>query len=276
MTRAAPGPRGQPSGSGSAWCGRQEAARDVRAARAVAAGPVRGRGGLAWVALHPQSAHIAQGVDVAGNKDESAGDQGITFDFACDETSDLIPATIDYSYKILPEMASDRHSGAARFPEPDAKSQVTLHFENGKAVAATAIVVSTEHGPAYDQGDKEAELHDYVKVVARVLPAGILTDEILYHTNPTGAFEIGGPDGLRLDDGKGEDDPLNLVVGIKGGRDEDDKAEMMRTLWVPGVSALGTQGRWAFAEFTDVWTISSEFGAKVEAWLDGVGKDQKA
>lgn len=77
---------------------------------------------------------------------------------------------------------------------------------------------------------------------------------------------------LRLDDGHGADDPLNLVVEIKGARDEDDKdkAETMCTLWVPGVNALGTQGRWAFAEFTDVWTISSEFAAKVEAWLDGV------
>ena len=82
---------------------------------------------------------------------------------------------------------------------------------------------------------------------------------------------------LRLDDGRGADDPLNLVVEIKGARDEDDKdkAETMHTLWVPGVNALGTQGRWAFAEFTDVWTISSEFAAKVEAWLDGVGEALK-
>ena len=146
--------------------------------------------------LHPQSAHIAQGVDASGNKDEGAGDQGIMFGFACDETPDLMPATLDYSHKILERMAADRHSGAAPFLEPDAKSQVTLRFENGKPVAATAIVVSTQHAPGYDQGAKEAELHAYVKkVVADILPAELLSDETEYHINPTGSFEIGGPDG---------------------------------------------------------------------------------
>ena len=146
--------------------------------------------------LHPQSAHIAQGVDASGNKDEGAGDQGIMFGFACDETPDLMPATLDYSHKILQRMAADRHSGAAPFLEPDAKSQVTLRFENGKPVAATAIVVSTQHAKGYDEGDKEAELHNYVKsVVADLLPAAILSDETEYHINPTGSFEIGGPDG---------------------------------------------------------------------------------
>ncbi len=146
--------------------------------------------------LHPQSAHIAQGVDAAGNKDEGAGDQGIMFGFACDETPDLMPATLDYSHKILERMAADRHSGAAPFLEPDAKSQVTLKFENGKPVAATAIVVSTQHAKGYDAGDKEAELHNYVKkVVADILPASLLSDATEYHINPTGSFEIGGPDG---------------------------------------------------------------------------------
>ncbi len=146
--------------------------------------------------LHPQSAHIAQGVDAAGNKDEGAGDQGIMFGFACDETPDLMPATLDYSHKILQRMADDRHAGRAPFLEPDAKSQVPLRFENGKPVEATAIVVSTQHAPGYDQGDKEAELHNYVKqVVAEVLPAGLVTANTVYHINPTGSFEIGGPDG---------------------------------------------------------------------------------
>jgi S-adenosylmethionine synthetase len=146
--------------------------------------------------LHPQSAHIAQGVDASGNKDEGAGDQGIMFGFACDETPDLMPATLYYSHKILERMAADRHSGAAPFLEPDAKSQVTLRFEGGKPVAATAIVVSTQHAPGYDQGNKEAELHNYVKrVVADVLPADLLSEETVYHINPTGSFEIGGPDG---------------------------------------------------------------------------------
>jgi S-adenosylmethionine synthetase len=146
--------------------------------------------------LHPQSAHIAQGVDATGNKDEGAGDQGIMFGFACDETPDLMPATLDYSHKILQRMADDRHSGRAPFLEPDAKSQVTLRFENGKPVEATAIVVSTQHAKGYDEGEKEAELHAYVKqVVSDVLPAGLITANTVYHINPTGSFEIGGPDG---------------------------------------------------------------------------------
>jgi S-adenosylmethionine synthetase len=146
--------------------------------------------------LHPQSAHIAQGVDASGNKDEGAGDQGIMFGFACDETPDLMPATLDYSQKILQRMADDRHGGRAPFLEPDAKSQVTLRFENGKPVEATAIVVSTQHAKGYDEGDKEAELHNYVKqVVSDVLPDGLVTGNTVYHINPTGSFEIGGPDG---------------------------------------------------------------------------------
>ncbi|WP_326523669.1 methionine adenosyltransferase [Sphingomonas sp.] len=146
--------------------------------------------------LHPQSAHIAQGVDASGNKDEGAGDQGIMFGYAANDTPDLMPATLDYSHKILEAMAADRHSGAAPFLEPDTKSQVTLRYEGSKAVAATAIVVSTQHAPGYDQGDKEAELHAYVKsVIARVIPADLLGDETVYHINPTGSFEIGGPDG---------------------------------------------------------------------------------
>ncbi len=145
--------------------------------------------------LHPQSAHIAQGVDASGNKDEGAGDQGIMFGYATDETPDLMPATLDYSHKILEQMAADRHSGAAPFLEPDAKSQVTLRYEGSTPVAATAIVVSTQHAKGYDEGDKEAELHAYVKkVIAGILPADLLTQTV-YHINPTGSFEIGGPDG---------------------------------------------------------------------------------
>jgi S-adenosylmethionine synthetase len=146
--------------------------------------------------LHPQSAHIAQGVDASGNKDEGAGDQGIMFGYATDETPALMPATLYYSHKILERMAADRHSGAAPFLEPDAKSQVTLRFDNGRPAAATAIVVSTQHGKGYDEGDREAELKSYVKrVVADVLPADLLDGETVYHINPTGSFEIGGPDG---------------------------------------------------------------------------------
>jgi S-adenosylmethionine synthetase len=146
--------------------------------------------------LHGQSAHIAQGVDASGNKDEGAGDQGIMFGYAADDTPDLMPATLYYSHKILETMAADRHSGAAPFLEPDAKSQVTLRYEGSKPVACTAIVVSTQHAKGYDEGEKEAELHAYVKsVVAKVMPADLLSNETVYHINPTGSFEIGGPDG---------------------------------------------------------------------------------
>ena len=124
------------------------------------------------------------------------------FGFACDETPELMPATLFYSHKILERMAADRHSGAAPFLEPDAKSQVTLRFENGKPAAATAIVVSTQHKRGYSETGEHAdpklyaELRDYVKgVVADVLPAELLNDDTVYHINPTGAFEIGGPDG---------------------------------------------------------------------------------
>ena len=146
--------------------------------------------------LHGQSVEIAQGVDAGDNKDEGAGDQGIMFGYASTETPDLMPATLDYSHKILERMAADRHSGAAPFLEPDAKSQVTLRYNNeGKPEAATAIVVSTQHAPGYDEGAKEAELHAYVKgVIADLLPASLLTNTE-YHINPTGSFEIGGPDG---------------------------------------------------------------------------------
>lgn len=151
--------------------------------------------------LHGQSAEIAQGVDAGDNKDEGAGDQGIMFGYATDETPDLMPATLYYSHKILERMAADRHSGAAPFLEPDAKSQVTLRYEGSLPVAATAVVVSTQHAQGYcltgEHADpaKYAELEAYVKrVVAEVIPP-VLLRETQYYINPTGAFEIGGPDG---------------------------------------------------------------------------------
>ena len=152
--------------------------------------------------LHPQSAHIAQGVDAGENKDEGAGDQGIMFGYASDETPDLMPATLDYSHKILERMAADRKAGIAPFLEPDAKSQVTLRYANERPVEATAIVVSTQHALGYfwhnGEGDeaKYQELRKYVLgVIADVLPAELLTANTVYHINPTGCFEIGGPDG---------------------------------------------------------------------------------
>jgi S-adenosylmethionine synthetase len=143
--------------------------------------------------LHGQSADIAVGVDESGNKDEGAGDQGIMFGYACDETDELMPATIHYSHRILERLAAERHSGAAPFLEPDSKSQVTLQYENGRPVRAVKLVVSTQHAKGYDQ----AKLRDYVKGVFNdVLPQGWMpNDEDAIYVNPTGLFEIGGPDG---------------------------------------------------------------------------------
>ncbi len=146
--------------------------------------------------LHPQSAHIAQGVDESGNKDEGAGDQGIMFGYASDETPDLMPATLDYSHKILQRLAADRHAGTVDFLEPDAKSQVTLEYRDEKPVRAKAVVVSTQHTPALSNDEGQARLRDYVKgVIADVLPEGWLPDDQDIYVNPTGLFEIGGPDG---------------------------------------------------------------------------------
>ncbi|MBO6675707.1 MAG: methionine adenosyltransferase [Rhizobiales bacterium] len=145
------------------------------------------------VLLHGQSAHIAQGVDAAGNKDEGAGDQGIMFGYACRETPDLMPAPIYYAHKILERLAQARKSGEAAVLGPDSKSQVTLAYENGMPVRATSIVVSTQHlDAAMTSADVQAVVEPYVR---EVLPDGWVTDETVWHVNPTGAFVIGGPDG---------------------------------------------------------------------------------
>jgi S-adenosylmethionine synthetase len=147
--------------------------------------------------LHGQSAHIAQGVDESGNKDEGAGDQGIMFGFACDETPDLMPATLYYSHRILEKMAADRHGGVVDFLEPDAKSQVTLRYEDGRPIGATALVVSTQHSKSLSNDAGQKRLRDYVMTVFEdVLPKGWMpADQSQIYVNPTGLFEIGGPDG---------------------------------------------------------------------------------
>ncbi|OGN43538.1 MAG: methionine adenosyltransferase [Caulobacterales bacterium RIFCSPHIGHO2_01_FULL_70_19] len=142
--------------------------------------------------LHPQSAHIAQGVDAGEDKDEGAGDQGIMFGYASNETPELMPATLQYSHNILRKLAEARHAGREPGLEPDAKSQVTLYYENGRPVRATSIVVSTQHKPGLTQDQVAAIVKPYVR---EVLPEGFITNETEWHINPTGAFEIGGPDG---------------------------------------------------------------------------------
>lgn len=145
--------------------------------------------------LHAQSADIAQGVDAAGNKDEGAGDQGIMFGYATDETPALMPAPIFYAHKILENLTiarKSKHNGAGVLG-PDAKSQVTLRYERGRPVVATQIVLSTQHlDESLESADVRAIVEPYIR---DTLPEGWVTDSTVWHVNPTGKFVIGGPDG---------------------------------------------------------------------------------
>ncbi|WP_019906645.1 methionine adenosyltransferase [Methylobacterium sp. 77] len=145
--------------------------------------------------LHAQSADIAQGVDSAGNKDEGAGDQGIMFGYASDETPELMPAPIYYAHKILKDLADARKAkqGDAAKLGPDAKSQVTVRYENGRPVGVTQIVLSTQHiDESLDSADVRAIVEPYILAA---LPQGWVGEETVWHVNPTGKFVIGGPDG---------------------------------------------------------------------------------
>tara|TARA_B100002052_G_scaffold278682_1_gene285258 strand:+ start:412 stop:1572 length:1161 start_codon:yes stop_codon:yes gene_type:complete len=144
--------------------------------------------------LHEQSTDIAMGVDSKGNKDEGAGDQGIMFGYACDETKDLMPAPIHFSHKILRLMAEDRKKGNLKGIEPDSKSQVTILYENEKPKKVTSIVISTQHSKDINQKQVKDLLIPYIK---RSIPESFLKDldEKEIYINPTGQFIIGGPDG---------------------------------------------------------------------------------
>ena len=145
------------------------------------------------VLLHAQSPHIAQGVDASGNKDEGAGDQGIMFGYACRDTPELMPAPICYSHKILKLMAEARHTGRAPELGPDAKSQVTVRYEDGRPVEATQIVVSTQHlDENMTSEDVRLVIEPYVR---EALPREWINGHTSWHVNPTGAFVVGGPDG---------------------------------------------------------------------------------
>jgi S-adenosylmethionine synthetase len=142
--------------------------------------------------VHEQSADIARGVDSSGEKDEGAGDQGIMFGFACDETPEYMPAPLYYAHNILKSLAEARHSGAEPELQPDAKSQVTLEYREGRPVRATSVVVSTQH---LERATTE-EIRELVRPhVANVLPDGWMPPEDEFFVNPTGRFVIGGPDG---------------------------------------------------------------------------------
>ncbi len=142
--------------------------------------------------VHAQSPDIARGVDAAGNKDEGAGDQGIMFGYACRETEHFMPAPIYYAHSILRSLAEARHSGAEPGLGPDAKSQVTLCYEDGRPVRAASIVVSTQHSADLDQDAVRAIVRPHV---LNVLPAGWMCRDEEFYVNPTGRFVIGGPDG---------------------------------------------------------------------------------
>ncbi|SDF10689.1 methionine adenosyltransferase [Limimaricola pyoseonensis] len=143
--------------------------------------------------LHAQSAHIAQGVDAAEGKEEGAGDQGIMFGYACRETPELMPAPIHYAHRVLKRLAEARKSGAEPTLRPDAKSQISLRYEDGMPVEATSIVLSTQHS---DEGQSSADIRAIVEPYIReVLPAEWITDATEWWVNPTGKFVIGGPDG---------------------------------------------------------------------------------
>ncbi len=145
-----------------------------------------------YVHLHSQSADIAMGVDSGDNKDEGAGDQGIMFGYACNETKVYMPAPIHLSHRILLNLSRARHSNEAKGLGPDAKSQVSLLYENGRPVKATSIVVSTQHA----EGLNQKQVRDLVRpYVLSALPKGWMCDESEFYVNPTGQFIIGGPDG---------------------------------------------------------------------------------
>jgi len=142
--------------------------------------------------LHSQSSDIAMGVDSSGNKDEGAGDQGIMFGYACNETNELMPAPIYYSHKILKELANIRHNDENSILLPDSKSQITLEYKDGKPVKASSVVVSTQHKKNCSQDDIREIVRETVN---KVLPEGWMCPEAEFYVNPTGIFEIGGPDG---------------------------------------------------------------------------------
>lgn len=143
--------------------------------------------------LHEQSAHIAQGVDEAEGKDEGAGDQGIMFGYATNETPQMMPAPILYAHGILERLAEVRKSGAEPALGPDAKSQLSVRYADGKPVEVTSIVLSTQH---MDEALSSADVRDIIEpYITETLPDGWLTGNTVWHVNPTGKFVIGGPDG---------------------------------------------------------------------------------
>ena len=143
--------------------------------------------------LHEQSEDIAQGVDAAEDKDVGAGDQGLMFGYACEETPELMPLPISLAHKVLARLNQARFGGEVDWLRPDSKSQVTVRYEDDRPVGVEAVVVSTQHAPHVSQDDIRAFVRDVV--VKEAIGEELLAGEVTYHINPTGKFEIGGPHG---------------------------------------------------------------------------------
>ena len=173
-------------------------------------------------ALHSQSADIARGVDnardagsTASAEEEGAGDQGMMFGFACDETDDLMPLPIWLSHRIVEKQAQLRDSGVLKYLRPDAKSQVTVEYDNGRPTKVHTIVLSTQHDPSILKGEvvsEEAKAEMIEKIIKPVIPQQYFHDKIIYHINPTGRFIIGGPHGDTGLTGR------KIIVDTYGGR----------------------------------------------------------
>jgi S-adenosylmethionine synthetase len=145
------------------------------------------------IAVDKQSGDIARGVDAKGSKEQGAGDQGMMFGFACDETPELMPLPISLAHKLCKRLADVRHKGAVDFLRPDGKSQVTVQYENGKPSRVDAVVLSTQHSPEVTNKTLHAFVMD--EVVKKVIPARLLDKKTKFFTNPTGRFVVGGPMG---------------------------------------------------------------------------------
>ena len=144
-------------------------------------------------AIGKQAGEIAQGVDRGDPREQGAGDQGLMFGYACNETDSLMPAPIDYAHQLVRKQAEVRKAGTLPWLRPDAKSQVTFRYEDNKPVAIDAVVLSTQHDPDIVQKDLHAAVREHI--IAPVLPENWLSSETKYHINPTGSFVTGGPVG---------------------------------------------------------------------------------
>ena len=143
--------------------------------------------------LHSQSSDIAMGVDSSGNKDEGAGDQGLMFGYACNETEELMPLTVSLSHRLVRQLAEVRKNGTLPYLRPDGKSQVTVEYKHGKPYRVDTIVISTQHDPDVDNSTIDKDIREHV--ISKIVPSDMLDEQTNYYINPSGRFVIGGPAG---------------------------------------------------------------------------------